>query len=102
MPEAGGKGSVNRAPPGRGRVCACRPRRGRAMIAPDESASPANTNGAKDGPMLQFESNRGVQLCDGLTRRNFLRVGALAAGLSLTEWARLRQAGAAAPPGERA
>ncbi|HEY7309789.1 MAG TPA: DUF1501 domain-containing protein [Gemmataceae bacterium] len=30
--------------------------------------------------MLQFESEKGVKTCDGLTRRDFLRVGALAAG----------------------
>jgi hypothetical protein len=30
--------------------------------------------------MLQFESAKGVRSCDGLTRRDFLRVGALSAG----------------------
>ncbi len=30
--------------------------------------------------MLTFDSERGVEFCDGLTRRNFLKVGALAAG----------------------
>lgn len=30
--------------------------------------------------MLQFESAKGVRTCDGLTRRDFLRVGALGAG----------------------
>ncbi|MCS6850011.1 MAG: DUF1501 domain-containing protein [Gemmataceae bacterium] len=30
--------------------------------------------------MLNFESRRGVKFCDGLTRRDFLRVGALSAG----------------------
>jgi uncharacterized protein (DUF1501 family) len=30
--------------------------------------------------MLQFESEKGVKTCDGLTRRDFLRVGALGAG----------------------
>jgi uncharacterized protein (DUF1501 family) len=42
--------------------------------------------------MLQFEGKRGVRFCDGLTRRDFLRVGALGAGavgLSLTDLARL-------------
>jgi uncharacterized protein (DUF1501 family) len=35
--------------------------------------------------MLQFESEKGVKTCDGLTRRDFLRVGALGAGaLSLS------------------
>src|SRR5436305_1510530 len=40
--------------------------------------------------MLQFEGKKGVQSCDGLTRRDFLRAGALSAGavgLSLTELA---------------
>jgi hypothetical protein len=38
--------------------------------------------------MLQFESTKGIKTCDGLTRRDFLRVGALSAGavgLSLTD-----------------
>jgi hypothetical protein len=38
--------------------------------------------------MLRLEGSKGVQLCDGLTRRDFLRVGALSAGtvgLSLTQ-----------------
>ena len=30
--------------------------------------------------MLQFEDDKGVRQCDGLTRRDFLRVGALGAG----------------------
>jgi uncharacterized protein (DUF1501 family) len=30
--------------------------------------------------MLQFEGKKGVEFCDGLTRRDFLRVGALGAG----------------------
>jgi uncharacterized protein (DUF1501 family) len=30
--------------------------------------------------MLNFESGKGVRLCDGLTRRDFLRAGALGAG----------------------
>src|SRR2546423_1824340 len=41
--------------------------------------------------MLQFESSRGVEFCDGLTRRDFLRVGALSAGavgLNLADLAR--------------
>ncbi len=45
--------------------------------------------------MLQLESNRGVRSCAGMTRRDFLQVGGLALGLSLTELARLQQAGAA-------
>jgi hypothetical protein len=44
--------------------------------------------------MLHFQSNRGVRFCDGITRREFLRVGSLAVGMSLTELARL-QAGPA-------
>jgi uncharacterized protein (DUF1501 family) len=42
--------------------------------------------------MLQFEGKKGVTSCDGLTRRDFLRVGALGAGaigLSLADLARL-------------
>jgi uncharacterized protein (DUF1501 family) len=53
--------------------------------------------------MLQFESKKGVEFCDGLTRRDFLRVGALSAGamgLSLADVARLQLAGAADPSGE--
>src|SRR5947208_1702028 len=30
--------------------------------------------------MLHFHANKGVQFCDGLTRRDFLKVGALSAG----------------------
>ena len=30
--------------------------------------------------MLNFESKKGVQFCDGLTRRDFLKVGSLGAG----------------------
>jgi hypothetical protein len=48
--------------------------------------------------MLQLESGKGVELCDGLTRRDFLRVGSLAAGavgLSLADLVQLQQAGAA-------
>src|SRR5437660_11053704 len=45
--------------------------------------------------MLQFEANKGVEFCDGLTRRDFRRAGALSAGavgLSLAELAQLRAA----------
>jgi hypothetical protein len=48
--------------------------------------------------MMQFESKKGVELCNGLTRRDFLRVGTLTAGavgLSLADLAQLHQAGAA-------
>ena len=47
--------------------------------------------------MLSFESKKGVRFCDGLTRRDFLRVGALSAGavgLSLADLMRLQAAGA--------
>ena len=46
--------------------------------------------------MLTFLSKNAVPLCDGLTRRDFLRAGALAAGsvgLSLADLARLQAAG---------
>src|SRR5438067_276255 len=46
--------------------------------------------------MLQFESGKGVELCDGLSRRDFLRVGALAAGgvgLALADLVQAHQAG---------
>src|SRR5262249_29873564 len=48
--------------------------------------------------MLRLESNKGVELCSGLTRRDFLRVGALSAatvGLSLADLGELQEAGAA-------
>src|SRR5579884_1058947 len=51
--------------------------------------------------MLTFR-DRGGRLCDGLTRREVLRVGGLAAlGLSLPELLRGRQVAAAAPAGGR-
>lgn len=49
--------------------------------------------------MLSFESQKGVEFCDGLTRRDFLRVGALSAGavgLSLADLTQAQRAGAAA------
>ncbi len=52
--------------------------------------------------MLRFESDRGVRECDGLTRRDFLRAGGLAMGLSLTELARLQQLGAAPTSSDKA
>jgi len=48
--------------------------------------------------MLQLENKKGIELCDGLTRRDFLRVGTLAAGavgLSLADLVQLQEAGAA-------
>jgi hypothetical protein len=45
--------------------------------------------------MLQFEASKGVEFCDGLTRRDFLRAGALSAGavgLSLADLAQLHAA----------
>jgi len=53
--------------------------------------------------MLNFESKKGVEFCDGLTRRDFLRVGSLAAGsvgLSLAGLTQLQQAGAAEKSGD--
>jgi uncharacterized protein (DUF1501 family) len=52
--------------------------------------------------MLRLESDRGVQFCDGLTRRDFLRVGSLAAGLGLAELAGLQRSGAAGRSDDRA
>src|ERR1700757_4156631 len=43
--------------------------------------------------MLQLEGKKGVEFCDGLTRRDFLRAGALGAGavsLSLADMAAAR------------
>src|SRR5712692_7951623 len=54
--------------------------------------------------MLTLESNKGVEFCDGLTRRDFLRVGALSAGavsLSLTDLAGLTGARAGTRLGEK-
>src|SRR5256885_2341131 len=48
--------------------------------------------------MLRFEGKKGVEFCDGMTRRDFLRVGSLSAGavgLSLADLAGLQRAGAA-------
>jgi hypothetical protein len=48
--------------------------------------------------MLKLEGNKGVELCDGLTRRDFLRVGTLTAGavgLSFADLVQLQHAGAA-------
>jgi uncharacterized protein (DUF1501 family) len=46
--------------------------------------------------MLHLQGNKGVQTCDGLTRRDFLRAGALGAGavgLTLADLAALRGSG---------
>jgi uncharacterized protein (DUF1501 family) len=52
--------------------------------------------------MLHLESDRGVRTCDGVTRRDFLRAGGLAMGLSLTELAQLQQLGAAPTRSDKA
>src|SRR5262249_42472354 len=56
----------------------------------------------RKGTMLCLHSNRGVRMCDGLSRRDFLRAGGLAVGLSLTELVRLQQLGAAPRAGAKA
>jgi uncharacterized protein (DUF1501 family) len=45
--------------------------------------------------MLNLESKRGVRSCDGITRRDFLRVGTVTTGLSLAELSGLQKLGAA-------
>jgi uncharacterized protein (DUF1501 family) len=45
-----------------------------------------------DTIMLRLEENHGLRSCDGVTRREFLRVGGLALGLSLTELTKLHGA----------
>ena len=42
--------------------------------------------------MLQFESDKGVEFCDGLSRRDFLRAGVLSAGAVGLTLAELAQA----------
>ena len=44
--------------------------------------------------MLQFEGKKGVEFCDGLTRRDFLKAGALGAGAVSLSLADLATAGA--------
>ena len=54
--------------------------------------------------MLSFEGNKGARFCDGLTRRDFLRVGTLsggALGLSLPDLFQARAAGSEGRSGER-
>src|SRR5262245_31274764 len=46
--------------------------------------------------MLQFNGDKKVEFCDGLTRRDFLRAGALSAGAIGLSLAELAQAGAGA------
>ena len=52
--------------------------------------------------MLNLETDRGVRSCDGLTRRDFLRVGSVAVGLSLAELTELARLGAAPGSSEKA
>jgi uncharacterized protein (DUF1501 family) len=52
--------------------------------------------------VLRFEGNRDLRSCDGLTRRDFLRVGGVAVGLSLAELTQLEALGAAPRNGDRA
>jgi uncharacterized protein (DUF1501 family) len=52
--------------------------------------------------MARLESNRGVRSGGGMTRRDFLWAGGVAAGLGLTEWTRLRAAGATRRSDEKA
>src|SRR5262249_59418173 len=52
--------------------------------------------------MVHLDSKRGVCLDDGLSRRDFLRVGGLGIGLGLAGWGPLQQLGAAMPAGDKA
>lgn len=56
---------------------------------------------ARTDDMIGFEANRGASACDGWTRREFLRAGGLAFGLSLADLGAL-QAGPGASNGEKA
>ena len=47
--------------------------------------------------MLDIDAGTGQTLCDGVTRRHFVKVGALGGSLSLVDYLRLAQAGAVAP-----
>src|SRR5579871_1742347 len=79
---------------------------GNALVAPRAgplSSTPDSRRLLHEGPsMLRFQTDRGVRACDGLTRRDFLRAGGLAMGLSLTELALLQKLGAAPTGGEKA
>src|SRR5262245_2912887 len=48
--------------------------------------------------MLTILGNK-QKFCDGISRRNFLRIGAFGAGLTLADMLRLKAAGATAPAG---
>src|SRR5205807_8554739 len=52
--------------------------------------------------MLRPKGKFGVESDEGLSRRDFLRVGGLAAGLSVTELAQLQHAGAVRRSGAKA
>lgn len=52
--------------------------------------------------MFRLECNRGVDSCDGVTRREFLRVGGLALGLGLTDLFKLQALKAAPSSSEKA
>src|SRR5947208_16571638 len=45
---------------------------------------------------------KGERFCDGVTRRSFLQIGALGAGLTLAEMLRLRAGGGESKPSARA
>src|SRR5258708_540596 len=49
--------------------------------------------------MFTLWGNRRKTFCDGLSRRNFLQIGAFGAGLSLADLLRARTASAASTPG---
>src|SRR5204863_3122702 len=54
----------------------------------------ADSRGTPRGPaLLQFNGDKKVEFCDGLTRRDFLRAGALSAGAVGLSLAELAEAG---------
>src|SRR5262245_37956241 len=65
----------------------CRP-----QPPPEDPRSPVEpTYQRKEGPIMLSILGRGTKLCDGITRRELLRVGGLAfAGLTLADVLRLR------------